>query len=689
MACPLISPIPWKLTKWTVRATTRHSSQRRRMRLPRWRRRSRRTSGRAISRRRRRAVRRCPSERRSARRAEPRNSGADCCWGGHLHSRWGGFCGRATARVDVHTGLRKHRRQHAPTAPRHCCFSLDRVMLFLFLSLRQMSKRNVRGVDRRETGVFAGTRKTSLSGTLVMSWKLTDWAYFWFVLVAVFSLSNKCFSTGSQCSASSASDPPDSWSGFLLARWSGGRPSPRLLVWVGHQLHGGGPPDAPAGSSSGIVLSRSTSSDRTHTRRSPTPVLPVPPQPPQPPPLLKTSPAAAAHSAAKSTSTPSSATGSSAWWTRGRRNGVGPCSGACARSSGCAPGCSTGSTGTLPIAGNAAQHEQHRELCCHPPTWHGWASTSGRCQTSCASARWRSGAWCTNGSTQRDSTLVLASDGSSSSCVTCGWAARSPPSAWKRSTALSSSTPTRTGCSSSCAGWRTSSLSAAEGVANIDEASCRLLSVHQIGWGRRGVKQAQLQGNTREATTFTVAFSMDRGPLDMLVQIVHTGKTYAFLLEQPCPEHTHHVTSENGWASARSLLQLAATVDDVLKPSKEGQARILLWDMAHIHASEATMKREFEKKKVHKDQLLLWKKERPRLCISRLRSNESYSTELFGGTHQKILRMHLAQNWIRERKRQSGGIIQKGEPHERNPCAPSFEKKHLRKPNDKQIVPAK
>ena len=44
-----------------------------------------------------------------------------------------------------------------------------------------------------------------------------------------------------------------------------------------------------------------------------------------------------------------------------------------------------------------------------------------------------------------------------------------------------------------------------------------------------GVKQAQQQGNTKEATTFTVAFSMDRGALDMLVQIVHAGKTDAVL----------------------------------------------------------------------------------------------------------------------------------------------------------------
>ena len=129
----------------------------------------------------------------------------------------------------------------------------------------------------------------------------------------------------------------------------------------------------------------------------------------------------------------------------------------------------------------------------------------------------------------------------------------------------------------------------ADRVVNIDETSCRLLPVHHIGWGRRGVKQAQLQGNTKEATTFTVAFSMGRGPLDMLVQIVHAGKTDAVLPEQPWPERTHHVTSENGWATTTTLLQLTATLDGVLNPGREGQSWILLWDMASIHASEATL----------------------------------------------------------------------------------------------------
>ena len=103
--------------------------------------------------------------------------------------------------------------------------------------------------------------------------------------------------------------------------------------------------------------------------------------------------------------------------------------------------------------------------------------------------------------------------------------------------------------------------------------------------GRRGVKQAQLQGNTREATTITVAFSMDRGALDMLVQIVHAAKTDAVLREQPWPEHTHHVTSENGWAIATTILQLTAALDDVVKP------RTSTWPASthrHRHASDIT-----------------------------------------------------------------------------------------------------
>ena len=39
----------------------------------------------------------------------------------------------------------------------------------------------------------------------------------------------------------------------------------------------------------------------------------------------------------------------------------------------------------------------------------------------------------------------------------------------------------------------------------------------------------------------------------------------------------------------RLILQFAASLDDLMNPSKEGQSWIPLWDMASIHASEATL----------------------------------------------------------------------------------------------------
>ena len=68
-------------------------------------------------------------------------------------------------------------------------------------------------------------------------------------------------------------------------------------------------------------------------------------------------------------------------------------------------------------------------------------------------------------------------------------------------------------------------------------------------------------------------------------------------------------------------------------------------------------------KKVLDDQLLFWKKKNVQGCVSQ-------NSDPMNSTLQKSC---LAQNWIRERKGQSGGIIQNGEHHERNPCAPVFD----------------
>ena len=78
-------------------------------------------------------------------------------------------------------------------------------------------------------------------------------------------------------------------------------------------------------------------------------------------------------------------------------------------------------------------------------------------------------------------------------------------------------------------------------------------------------------------------------PLDMLGQIVHAGRTDSVLPDHPWPERTHHVTSENGWATTTTLLQLTAILDNVLNPSRDGQAWILLLVMASSHASADTL----------------------------------------------------------------------------------------------------
>ena len=107
----------------------------------------------------------------------------------------------------------------------------------------------------------------------------------------------------------------------------------------------------------------------------------------------------------------------------------------------------------------------------------------------------------------------------------------------------------------------------ADRVVNIDETSCRVLPAH-------------LQGNTKEATTFTIAFSMDRGPRTRARQTPSCRRS---------PGRSALATSHRRTATTTTILQFAASLDDVINPSKEGQSWILLWDMASIHASEGTM----------------------------------------------------------------------------------------------------
>ena len=87
----------------------------------------------------------------------------------------------------------------------------------------------------------------------------------------------------------------------------------------------------------------------------------------------------------------------------------------------------------------------------------------------------------------------------------------------------------------------------ADRVVNIDETSYRLLPVHpsdRVGPPRRETSSdaGQHEGGHDNHGR------LQRGPW----RLGHAGKTDAVLPEQPWPEHTHRVTSENGWAPRRA-----------------------------------------------------------------------------------------------------------------------------------------
>ena len=122
---------------------------------------------------------------------------------------------------------------------------------------------------------------------------------------------------------------------------------------------------------------------------------------------------------------------------------------------------------------------------------------------------------------------------------------------------------------------------------SIDETSCRLLAVHQIGWSPPRRQTCSAAGQREAGHDIHGRFRHGPWPTG---HAVHASKRDAVLLEQPWPETTLATSRQKTAGPATTtILQLAATLDDVLNPSKEGQAWILLWDMTSIHASEATL----------------------------------------------------------------------------------------------------
>ena len=70
--------------------------------------------------------------------------------------------------------------------------------------------------------------------------------------------------------------------------------------------------------------------------------------------------------------------------------------------------------------------------------------------------------------------------------------------------------------------------------------------------------------------------------------------------------------------------------------------------------------------------------------------NSILRKEPIGGTHQKILRMHLVQNWISGKKKgKLEALSKKVNLMSEILARPVLRNNHLRKPHEKQIVPAK
>ena len=74
---------------------------------------------------------------------------------------------------------------------------------------------------------------------------------------------------------------------------------------------------------------------------------------------------------------------------------------------------------------------------------------------------------------------------------------------------------------------------------------------------------------------------------------------------------------------------------------------------------------------------VLRQKRGPRLCVSKFGAKEVYSAESWA--NEMTRKKHSRRTWyevqIRKRKGPPRGVIQKGEPHERNPCTPKFEER--------------
>ena len=156
--------------------------------------------------------------------------------------------------------------------------------------------------------------------------------------------------------------------------------------------------------------------------------------------------------------------------------------------------------------------------------------------------------------------------GQISSCVACAGAATTPAKSLKElHRPEQQEANTRRAVRQAVLADQHKQAVTADRVVNIDETSCRLLPVHQIGWGRRGVKQAQLQGihkgglHDTSRSRFAGHAGADRARWQGRRRLAGAALAGA---------HSSTSRQRTAGPTTTTILQLAAALDNVLNASR-------------------------------------------------------------------------------------------------------------------------
>ena len=298
-------------------------------------------------------------------------------------------------------------------------------------------------------------------------------------------------------------------------------------------------------------------------------------QRPAPLKTIKTSPAAVHRSAARSTWIPSPATGSLTCWTSGRPSGDGTCGGACAVPQNVRR---DQREHTPPLeaeraTSSATWQEKHADGRRHDAAQRAHHEGDRRAVLECGHDPWPGARMARGGGKRWVKKLLRGMRLSYKKPAKCLKELHSPEQQHANTHRLFIKL---------C--WLMDKHAvSADRVINIDKTLCRLLP----GASDRiaGPAAGQHQGG------HDIHDRLQHGPWPTRHAGADRARGHDRRRLAPSPGRSALTTSlrRTGWATTTTILQLAAALDNVLNPGREGQSWIFLWDMASIHASEATL----------------------------------------------------------------------------------------------------